>query len=520
MARSASGKLEDKLQCSICLELFRVPVTLPCGHNFCKCCISDHWHKQEQVPGGAKKGYKCPECRRDFEQRPELEKNITLCTVVELERAGEARVLGPERCEGAHGELCPQHGRPLELYCRDEQRCICCACTLQQCQRHRRVLCEEEHSEKQNQLKGILQKAQEESQRIEQEMRELEERTHSIKDASERLRSVIVDKFTVLRKALEDFQWQTTARIEQEELAALGRIEENWNVLKDCSDVLGQHKERAQHLLACADHRTFLQEFHQLPALESPEALLPVECDLDSIVKPINEILTNISRLLLVDLPGSVAPRAPDPAGQGPVHLPRTAMKVEASLPKCQLRAELLKDHRNLTFDPETANKYLELSKGHRTARHSPGAVCRRQEQGPRFEPWQVLCTQAYDHGHHYWEVELSSHSVVLGVTYPGLPWRRQRGHKFNIGLDGSSWGLQVREDCYLAWHKGQEEKIQERLYKNLGVRLDYTKGLLSFYGLGERMQLIYSFHSIFTKPLYPVFWLCEGRKVTLCCRD
>ncbi|KFV12187.1 Tripartite motif-containing protein 65, partial [Tauraco erythrolophus] len=42
-----SQKLEETLVCSICLELFRVPVTLPCGHNFCKRCINDHWHKQE-----------------------------------------------------------------------------------------------------------------------------------------------------------------------------------------------------------------------------------------------------------------------------------------------------------------------------------------------------------------------------------------------------------------------------------------------------------------------------------------
>ncbi|NWQ86644.1 TRI65 protein, partial [Burhinus bistriatus] len=512
-----SQKLEEKLVCSICLELFRVPVTLPCGHNFCKCCISDHWQKQEQVPTRAEKGYTCPECRRDFKQRPYLEKNVTLCSVVELARDGEARVSGTERCEVAHGELCPQHGRPLELYCKDERRCICCVCTVRQCQRHQRVLFEEERSKKQALLKESLEKAQEESERIEQVMQELEERTRSIKDSSEGLKSVILSKFALLKKALEDCQWQTVARIEHEQAAALGHMEEDWSLLKDRLDVLSQHRERAQHLLACPDHRTFLQEFPLLPSPESPEVLLPVEFDAAGMVKPIAEILTDISRLLLEDLPGSVAPKAPDRVGQGkPSACRATPKDSNISAPSKSL---LFLDHRNLTFDPKTANKYLELSKGNRKAKHSPGTVCGQQEQGPRFEPWQVLCTQSYGHGHHYWEVRVSNHSVVVGVTYRSLPWEWQQGHKFNIGLDGGSWGLQVREDCYLAWHKGQREKIHEQLYKNLGVSLDYGKGLLSFYGLGERTRLIHSFHNVFTEPLYPVFWLCEGRTVTLCQR-
>ncbi|XP_008935159.1 PREDICTED: tripartite motif-containing protein 65, partial [Merops nubicus] len=387
------------------------------------------------------------------------------------------------------------------------------------CRQHRRALFEEERAKAQTLLKESLEKAQKDSEKIERAMQELEEQTRIIKDSSEGVISVILRKFTVLRKALEDSQQQTMARIEQEQVAALGRVEEGRSLLKDHLDVLGQHRERAQRLLACPDHRTFLQELPLIPAPESPEVLLPVKFDVASIVKPIDEILTNISRLLLEDLPGSVAPKAPDPPGQGPVQPQEPAVKVVAPLPECQLRAELLKDHRNLTFNPETANKYLELSKGRRRAKHGAGAACGRQERGPCFEPWQVMCAEGYSHGHHYWEVEISSHSVILGVTYHGLPWERQQGHKFNIGLDRGSWGLQVREDCYLAWHKGRAEKIQDQLYRNLGVSLDYGKGLLSFYGLGERMRLIHSFHSIFTEPLYPVFWLCEGREVTLCRR-
>ncbi|NWV96983.1 TRI65 protein, partial [Machaerirhynchus nigripectus] len=495
-----SQKLEEKLVCSICLELFRVPVTLPCGHNFCKRCISGHWDKQKQAPAETDARYTCPECRRGFKRCPELEKNVTLYSVVELARDGDARGSATGGCEVAPAELCPQHGRPLELYCEDERRCICCVCTVRGCQRHRRVLFEEERAKKQTLLNESLEKVQEESERIELAMEELEVQTQSIKDSSEELKAGIQSKFSHLRKALEDFQFQTVARIEQEQVAALERVEKNWNLLKDHLDILGQHRERAQSLLACPDHRTFLQEFPLLPPLESPEALVPVEFDVAAVIKPISEILTDISRLLLEDLPGAVAPKAPEPTGQAPP----TPL--------------LFPDHRNLTFNAETANKYLELSKGARKATHGPGAVP-GQDQGPRFEPWQVLCTQSYGPGHHYWEVKISSHSVILGVTYRGLPREQQQGHRFNIGLDGGSWGLQVREDCYLAWHKGRAEKIREQLFKNLGVSLDYGKGLLSFYGLGERTQLIHSFHSVFTEPLYPVFWLCEGRMVTLCQR-
>ncbi|XP_022620334.1 E3 ubiquitin-protein ligase TRIM39-like [Seriola dumerili] len=65
---------EDHFLCSICLDVFIDPVTTPCGHNFCKKCITEHWNINISC--------KCPNCVKVFSPRPELRVNTLISEVV------------------------------------------------------------------------------------------------------------------------------------------------------------------------------------------------------------------------------------------------------------------------------------------------------------------------------------------------------------------------------------------------------------------------------------------------------
>uniref|UniRef100_A0A8C6TL85 Uncharacterized protein n=1 Tax=Neogobius melanostomus TaxID=47308 RepID=A0A8C6TL85_9GOBI len=65
---------EDQFLCSICLDLFTEPVSTPCGHNFCRRCLSHHWDTSAPC--------RCPLCKELFHIRPELRVNTLLSGLV------------------------------------------------------------------------------------------------------------------------------------------------------------------------------------------------------------------------------------------------------------------------------------------------------------------------------------------------------------------------------------------------------------------------------------------------------
>ncbi|CAM4652495.1 unnamed protein product, partial [Caretta caretta] len=122
-AGNSVESLQDEATCPICLEYFREPVTLECGHNFCQACISQCWK-------GSNTDVSCPQFRQAVQQR-NLRPNRQLANVIEI-----AKRLSLQASKAAGGErVCGEHQEPLKLFCEEDQTPICVVCHLSQIHR-------------------------------------------------------------------------------------------------------------------------------------------------------------------------------------------------------------------------------------------------------------------------------------------------------------------------------------------------------------------------------------------------
>ncbi|KAI7814048.1 hypothetical protein IRJ41_006950 [Triplophysa rosa] len=208
---SSSVCLTEELQCSVCLDVFSDPVSTPCGHNFCRSCLKQCWDISLICS--------CPMCKETFSKRPDLKINTTLkqlvlhfkekfsltrsevicdiCDERKLKALKSCLVCQASYCE-THLELhqkmtlkkhklmdpvenikdyiCQKHERPLELFCRDDQTCVCVFCTDGDHKTHNTVPLEEESKEKKTQLKKTQTDVQ---QMIQERIKKIQDIKHS-----------------------------------------------------------------------------------------------------------------------------------------------------------------------------------------------------------------------------------------------------------------------------------------------------------------------------------------------------
>uniref|UniRef100_A0A4W4HJE7 Uncharacterized protein n=1 Tax=Electrophorus electricus TaxID=8005 RepID=A0A4W4HJE7_ELEEL len=132
----ASALSEEQFMCCICLDFFCQPVSIPCGHNFCLSCIREFWDKAERS--------ECPLCKEGFRRKPELRVNHVNSNQVRRPELGQRDRKVEEEGMSGKWDVCPRHGKPLEVYCRTEQAVVCSRCVESQHKGHQTVAVERE----------------------------------------------------------------------------------------------------------------------------------------------------------------------------------------------------------------------------------------------------------------------------------------------------------------------------------------------------------------------------------------
>ncbi|XP_058250321.1 E3 ubiquitin/ISG15 ligase TRIM25-like isoform X1 [Hemibagrus wyckioides] len=556
MAEANILGFQDQFSCSICLDLFKYPVTLCCGHSFCMVCINGCWDQEDQQ--GV---YSCPQCRQTFTPRPAVSKNSVLAEVVEtLKKTGlqatrpAQSTAGPEdvECDSCtkskskaiksclvclasfcethlqphykspafkkhklveasrrlQEQICSQHDKLLEVYCRTDQQCICMLCTMDEHKGHDTVSAAAARAEKQKQLLELQGKCQQKIQEREQELQELTKAVESHKSSAQTAVQETERIFTELIKSIEKRCSETTALIRAQEKAAVSRAEE---IIKKLEQEIAELKRREgemEKLSHPEDPIQYLQTFQSLVtppgAADLPTIMVSSFYTFDDVVKSVSESKETLELC----------------SNEQFEKISSEVKKILILSP--QSREEFLQYYCQLTLDPNTAHQRIQLSDSNRMATdteiQSYNTFAFGYEHPESFKYHsQVLCSESVS-GCCYWEVEWSGvNGVNIAVSYKDIS-RKGYGNECVFGRNDKSWSLLCQSSGYSFLHDNQETNIPiNSTSSRIGVYLDHKAGTLSFYSVSDTMNLLHRVDTTFTQPLYPGFWLNNYSTVKLC---
>ncbi|XP_063070680.1 E3 ubiquitin/ISG15 ligase TRIM25-like [Engraulis encrasicolus] len=333
---------KDILSCSVCLDLLKEPVSLPCGHSFCLKCITECWDQEDH-----KGVYSCPQCRETFTSRPALHRNAMLVEVVEKLRKTELqsdaetpRYAGPAdvECDFCTGKkykaikscltclvsycevhiqphyevprlskhklvnvisqlqekICSQHDRIIEVFCRTDQKLICVLCSMDNHKGHDTVSAATERTDKQKWLVQRKRFSENQLQQKEKELQQVQQTLHTLQVSATKAVDEYEKIFTELIKFMEQKRSEVTESIRAQERKEVSRAE---GLLEQLEMEIAKLKSRdaeMEQLLQTEDHIDFLKSFESCcPAPVSDTysiAFTPNLSSNDSITPALKEI--------------------------------------------------------------------------------------------------------------------------------------------------------------------------------------------------------------------------------------
>uniref|UniRef100_A0A668SHA5 Tripartite motif-containing protein 16-like n=1 Tax=Oreochromis aureus TaxID=47969 RepID=A0A668SHA5_OREAU len=476
MAQKGVQLDRETFSCSICLDLLKDPVTTTCGHSYCMNCIKSFWDDEDR------KGiHSCPQCRKTFTPRPVLEKNTMLAALVEQLKKTGLQAAPAYHCyagpEDVACDVCT--GRKLKIFCRTDQQSICYLCTVDEHKGHETVPAAAERTEKQKELEvrrlNIQQRIQEREKDVKLLQQEVEAINGSADKAVEDSEKMFTELIRLIQKRSSDVKQQVRSQQETE----VSRVKELREKLEQEIAELKRKDGELEQLSHTEDHNQFLHNYPSLSALsESTHSssinIRPLSY-FEDVTAAVSETRDKLQDILREEWTN--------------ISLTVTEVDVLLSPPEPKTRAEFLKYSREITLDPNTANRYLLLSEGNRKVTRM------KQQQSYSDHPdrftgcyqcYQVLSRESLT-GRCYWEVDVD---------------------ECGFGYNDKSWVLHCDTNSFQFWHNKVQTVLSGPRSSRVGVYLDHRAGILSFYSVSETMTLLHRVQTTFTQPLYAGLWL------------
>ncbi|XP_072230762.1 finTRIM family, member 83 [Leuresthes tenuis] len=566
----------DQDTCYLCKEYLRDPVSIPCGHVFCSICLKTYWDHAESTGS-----YLCPQCRVTYNKRP-TPRRMGSSRHSTLQRSSDSfpppppspdynyagpQDVGCDMCVGRkhkavktclmclasycekhlkpHYEsatfkrhklvdeighldrqICPQHQKGLELFCRTDQMCICVLCTVKEHKGHDMVSAEQERADEQQRLGATQAEIQEKIHDRLKQMEELKQAVDSLKNSAQRALQECEKMFGDMMRSIERMQQEMAKLISSNKRAALNNAEGHMERLThEISDLKRRDSEITQ-LSRTEDHIHFIQSYHMLIAQTEAEELPSVTVNpyftFGSVTKAVSEMkqhLGEFSNDELVKVAKTVNKMTfcelDDTKKKRSIKSDEAAMYKSPPVQEPQHRDDFLRYACQLTLDPNTAYRQLYLSRGNRKAalKRDPQSY---SDSPARFDSLpQVLCKEPLSGGAYYWEVDWSGEGASIGVAYKGIK-RMGYGDSCRIGYNRKSWSLFCSDSSYSARHNKDQIEINAPYSSRIGVFLDHAGGTLSFYSVGETMSLIHRYKASFSEAVYPGFWVWYESAITI----
>ncbi|KAM4728820.1 tripartite motif-containing protein 16-like [Anableps anableps] len=527
----------ETFSCSICLDLLKDPVTIPCGHSYCMNCIKTHWDEEDQ-----KRIHSCPECRQTFIPRPVLQKNTILAALVEqLKKTGlqaapaDLCYAGPEgvACDSCTGRklkaiksclvclasycekhlqphydsaafkkhklvepyknlqenICSRHDDIMKLFCRTDQKCICYLCSVDEHKGHDTVSAAAERTERQRELEerrgNIQQRIQDSEKDVKLLQQEVEAINHSADQTVEHSEKIFTELIRLLQKRSSDVKQQIRSQQETE----ASRVKELQEKLEQEITELKRKDAELKQLSDTEDHNQFLHNCPSLPALSESTHSSSINIrprrrfeDVTAAVSELRDKLQDVLRDTWTN-----------------ISLMVTEVDVLLSEPEPKSRAGFLKYSCEITLDPNTAHRELRLSEGNRkvTWMDQPQSYSSHPD---RFTGYSQVLSRESLTGRCYWEVEWRG-IVYVSVAYKNIS-RAGRGNECGFGYNDRSWALYCYHDGCQFGQNDIWTSISGPASSRLGVYLDHRAGILSFYSISETMTFLHRVQTTFTQPL------------------